>query len=369
MVNIVETERTELPKINKDDVVEPQEFICGDQSPWAGGLLRWHVLHDRISQKSNGLKNSPVNYFIQDVDTPWKQNGIPRVEIKRGWADYWNLAVRSPWSLEVPGMTMTDDLHKLAQSVKSPRGLEFLAGPSTTETILSRNQDSTLLEMVKTMLRTEIAWAKNLGEYMGISDSLYKADGWGKVINSSNSIREIAENIASAHDLTGLGSTVGFFEDKGALLVEQCGFKMYWSVDNRGNRTEASATSRGVLVPKGKILPLEMAAHGLILGFTGLNYLKELVQNRDRYVPSLTLRFTEIKFEWELDTDPLEAIHEAYRLKKRKRDELKGTTSQLVELKPEEQEVIRSYWRGRPTSITYDILGGRLNPVIRYYAV
>ena len=69
-------------------------IILGDQSPWAGGMLRWYAA-------SQALDNE-ICYFIQDVDVPWVQCGSPDLRILRGWFSYYSMACKYHWTFCVP---------------------------------------------------------------------------------------------------------------------------------------------------------------------------------------------------------------------------------------------------------------------------
>ena len=80
---------------------------------------------------------------------------------------------------------------------------------------------------------------------------------------------------------------------------------------------------------------------------------------RDKFVPGLKLKFLEISFNWQLNPNPIEAMWDVFKVKK----QLRG---QYPQKPTNDFERINAYWMNRPTTISYKILGGDLNPEIRY---
>jgi len=333
-----------------------RRITLGDQSPWAGGLLRLKVASQTYGN---------VDYFLQDADAPWIQSNISRdVSLKRGWPNYWSFACRQPFSLETP----TTRVDNMRQSLGSPKGLTYLIGPKTTQTIASESNNIKVNQLVKEMLLEEIRWSTKISEWLGNTDGAKKGRLLEEAVLTLNG--NLTENLTQLSKWSGLISSptsfIDSFSKQPPQLVDIVPKSYYWVINNDGKRSELSEGNRlshnGVVVPKGRALPLEVAARGEVLGFTGLSYLDGVIGLRNKYVPDLTLRLAQIEFNWELDPDPIEAMWEVFNEKKR----LRG---QEVEKPISDLERIRNYWRGRPTIISHTILGGELNPRITYREV
>lgn len=343
---------TDLGYLPENKELLSKSIILGDQSPWAGGLVRMEVIE--------GLLGS-TTYHIQDADTPWKTDGYSRVLIRRGWSDYWSLANRYPFSFSIPN-TRVDNMR---QSLGSPDGLAYLIGPKTSATIMSEFNNRSVGLLVNQMLREEAEWATKVAEWMSEPDAIARGKQIQKLFEEDKSLKDVLSSVMSlsishSHDTS---SFIESFREKPVQLVGAIPINNYWVIDKDGRRRELDTktvlNNGEVLLPKGKAVPLEISARGDVLGFTGLSYLDGVIGMRDKFVPGLKLKFVEIKFNWQLNPNPLEAMWEAFKVKK----QLRGQSPQ----KPiNDFERINAYWMNRPTTISYKILGGDLNPELRY---
>jgi hypothetical protein len=144
----------------------------------------------------------------------------------------------------------------------------------------------------------------------------------------------------------------------------------FWEVHpSWGGRTEVEALrpldGSTFVVPRGKILPLELMARGWELGCTNLSYIGEVVQLRNQFCPGLPIRLVKVKFNWILPgRDPLQKLTDQFMEKKKQR--LLGKNQPLSSLGPLKKEVValtdlaRQYWKSRPSVISYLMLGGDL---------
>lgn len=321
-------------------------ILLGDQSPWAGGLVRWLAL------KKLGIHE--IVYCQQDADTPWKQEGDRvKVRVKRGWPHYWSLACRYPFSPSIPGLT----LPHIRDTVKAPSGLQYLQGGNTARTIAAENTspNGAVNGMLIDMLREEKQWAATVARFIGSTDG-------SRIEISARTPLEIAQTLADALMLGKVESLVELFGDSPPKTVGELPPQCFWSIDEDGIREEYQgfARPRDRIVPKGIALPLEVAARGWQLGFSSLGYLEKVTALRDRYLPGLEIQAVRIGFRWHIGADPVSAFVEYYLERKKRRREEPAV--------PDEQSIdkIRRYWAGRPTAISYLVLKGELNPTLEY---
>lgn len=341
----------QIPTENKE--IPFNKVVLGDQSPWAGGLLRYKVL--------KAVAND-VEYNFQDADSPWRQDGISYIKLKRGWVDYWSLANRHPLSFSTP----TARMDSIRQSMGSPDGLSYIAGPKTHKTLKSEINNTKLVDLTKEMLMEEATWATKVADWIGNSNGVYKGQQIQEVIKgNSTSIKDILTFVANCDGLS--ADEILNFSDKFKFntsnLTDYLPKNYYWNIDSGGNRhefvnTNNKSESRNIL-PKGRALPLEICARGDTLAFTGLSYLDQVIDLRDRYIPSLKLKLLQIHFNWEINPDPIETMWNIFEKKKKGR-------SQSIDKPINELQDIKDYWSQRPTSVSYSILGGNLNPIITF---
>ncbi|MBI2587557.1 hypothetical protein HYW29_01975 [Candidatus Amesbacteria bacterium] len=317
--------------------------ILGDQSPWTGGILRYAAVAAEAAPHS-------VIYCIQDADAPWKQDGISDPTIRRGWVNYWSIAVKIPWTWSIPDL----NLDNVRQTLGSPHGLLYLAGPDTSSTIRSQTSTPPVVTQTQTMLLTEVKWAEKVGQLTGNSESEYASRTWEEAIRAASTLDDLFTTVGSIH-ATHISSMIDMFAQSPPLLIDHLGPSYYWTIDSRGNRQKSRGQTEGVLVPKGKALPLELCARGLTIGFTGLPYMQELIALRNQKIPDLPLQFLQVSFDWILNTDPITAMLDEFRRKKKARGE-------TVHINPQDVNLIKQYWQGRPTSISHHVLGGELHP-------
>jgi len=332
-------------------------LLLGDQSPWGGGLLRWLVAKEQFPQEE-------ILYFVQDADMPWLPGG-DRVSICKGWkTKYWSLATRIPWSSDTPEDRFSESF---VGTLKMPKGLQYLVGPRTSYIIANERARNMANLFVKEMLETEINWARNLRELSGkeqpqimpaISGDVYKA----------------TRQLADCHNLSDeIHSLVKHFTDNPVRLASVLPEEYYWRITDDYRRINATETKNGILVPKGKILPLEYATRGWTLGCTGLSYLFEVLKVRDLFIPNLKVKILKISFNWQLDENPFDLLAEVYKKRKLEQAQKRGTEykDELSEISRRSRvtKIISDYWSGRPTSLSYLILGGNLNPSFEYLEV
>jgi hypothetical protein len=325
------------------DALAHQTLVLGDQAPWAGGLLRAWVAR-------TALQIHP-DYYLQDLDTPWCATS-ERLAIKNGWNHYWSLACRYPWSFSVPGASVNDVLN----TTQSPHGLAYLVGPKTDTTIYSQNACPLLGRLVPALLQREVTWAGRIAQWSGLTppqDLCWPAEN----------IRRLAHACA---EIVGIESVQSFFELFRASppwLYAHLPDHLFWHVTPTGTRLHAYAP-RAFPVPRGRTLILEIAARGWVLGCTHLPYVQDVLHLRDHYLPGLIIRLLLIAFDWDIaDYNPMHtvlAVHNHQR-KRRGKLPLDGSTAALA--------AIEAYWRKRPSSISYHILGGRLNPRFQLVAL
>jgi hypothetical protein len=321
-------------------------IVLGDQSPWCGGLLRYQVVREMYSE-------AEVLYFFHDTDAPWVQSG-GCVTISRGnfaWPPYFSLAVRFPWSFAVPGIGQDAIAQSVLGTFKDRGGLWYLTGPATIKIIAGCNGE--VVPWVRLMLQEEVAWAKFVAEVLG-----------------QEIVSEIS--ITSDNDLVGLVSALNggmirksteVFSEQ-LLLTRALPASHYWLTDvNKGFRrkwTGEKLNKGEILVPGAEALVLEFAARGWLVGCTNLAYLQRVEQVRNRFTPGLKIKIAQVIFHWALEKDPVSVLMDYYRARKRRRNQTPAEVSEPV------LENIRSYWRSRPTSISYHILGGNLNARVEF---
>ncbi len=325
-------------------------IILGDQSPWVGGLLRWQVLRDAGEE---------TNYFIADLDSPVVKIGDPNsLKSVSGWPAYWALGFRYPWTIDHPEMhRMSGD--SVRQGLVAPPGLKYLAGGSdmSEQTLYSQDRNEHVLSALEPLFVEEQQWAKRLGGLLGIptqaDDLLFRA-GHG-------SVRGAAQALASTLGLPEIQSEMKLFEGEGCLSRSSLPANYFWDIRD-GRRTPlVEASVGGVVVPKGKALPLEFALRGWELGCTNLPYLDETLHIRDRYFKGVPLKIVRVLFDWDCAA-ALEALLVELESRKRKRSLRTGqpfnpaTLEHVYQLGKEAE----AYWRTRPSVITYLMLGGAL---------
>ena len=319
-----------------EERVPEGEVIClGDQSPWAGGLLRLAAMREYTDN---------LIYFFHDGDAPWVSGNSPEPRIIQGWPkeSYFSLATRHPWSLAIPNLT----LEAPRTSLGTPMGLSRLVGGPTQQMIFGMRDSSPLVDLVSDLLHQEISWAERLGDWLGI-------DGRCE-LPESGSVLEIAESLNTT-DIP-VKSFVELFLNEKPLTKKDLPSSYFWEIDfNEGTRKACSSSNGRPVIPKGIALPLEIAARGWALGCTHLGYLQKVLQLRDRYYPGLPVIIYHINFDWEIDPDPIDFLLDIFKERKRKRN-------QNVPDFNGEGEMIKGYWRNRPTSASFSVLGGRLRP-------
>ncbi len=316
--------------------VQQDEVICmGDQSPWAGGMLRLSAMREYTSN---------LIYFFHDGDAPWVPGSIPEPRVEYGWPknSYFSLATRHPWSLVTPDISLNGP----RASFNSPKGLSRLVGAGTQRMIYGLSSSPQLMKLVTLMLKEEKDWAERLGDWLGVKKD-YE-------LPECEDVLELAENLNQT-DIP-IRSFVDLFRDKPPLIKEGLPERYFWEIDfNEGTRKPCQGLNGKDVIPKGVALPLEIAARGWALGCTHIGYLKEVLRLRDHYFPGLPVKIYHISFDWEMEKDPIEFLLDAFKEKKKRR-------KQSIPDFKDNGERISSYWKNRPTSVSAAVLGGNLRP-------
>ncbi|MFP4022753.1 MAG: hypothetical protein ACLFTS_02815 [Candidatus Paceibacterota bacterium] len=314
----------------------PQETIClGDQSPWAGGLLRLAAMREYTSD---------LKYFIHDGDAPWVAGNYDTPRVVKGWPkpSYFSLATRHPWSLATPDVS----LEAPQASLKTPKGLSRLVGKTTKRTIFGMVNDPQLLELVKEILCEELAWSERLGDWLGV--------GGRYEIPKNGNLLELAEDL-NPTDIP-VKSFVELFRESLPLVYKELPKSYFWEIKpDDGTRMPCAGLNGNIVIPKGKALPLELAARGWALACTCLGYLDDVVALRDGYFPGLPIKIYYIDFDWKIEPDPVNFLLESFKEKKKKR-------GQKIPDFNGAEDSLNDYWKKRPTSISSKVLGGKLRP-------
>lgn len=335
-------------------------IILADQSTWNGGILRWMAVQKEFS-------DAELRYYVHDMDAPWVQcGGAPR--IINGWPKpaYWSLAARYPWSLE----TINADFLAARAALGSPRGLAYLAGPRTSETILSLGNKSFLNELIADLLWEEVRWARIIADLLDIRHPEMEFEFPSNIWDLSQYLADLSAKKMGIKSCTQVGSLVKLFGKKPPLLLGVLPNKYFWLISSNGLREEYDGRKKlgpgDILVPKGFAIPLEISAKGWTIGVQGIKYADQVRRLRDTYAPGLKIKVLEVRFDWQLYVDPIAALLERFLEKKRKRMRKKGIRDYKLPSFPQEiVDEIRSYWSQWPTSISWLILGGELNPTIK----
>ncbi len=333
-----------------------EKIFLGDQSPGMGGLLR--------AAAAEKIPGAEVTYVIQDADAPWKATGSS-VAIVRSpkWPDYWATATRNAWSPNTPN----HQSEGFRSSVGAPMGLVYLAGPSGGSTFHSERENAKVLELSTEMLVEEVTWARKVAELMGKTEGVKKADAMlDQLAKEKMNVYQSTKFIANEQGLSvPIDAMVDLFTREPVRLSEHIPPNNYWLISALGHRSEwdGKAPQRGsILLPKGHALPLELAAKGYRIGYTGMSYKAEMLAMRDQFVPGLEVKMMNITFKWDFDGDnPLKAL-EAFYIRKN----LERPVPKTVSVDTEIFEGINKYWMGRPTSISWLILGGKITPEFEY---
>ncbi len=326
------------------------KILLGDQSPFAGGLVRYLVVLKEFA-------GAEIIYNIHDTDAPWVANG-QSLSICKGWkTNYWSTASRVAWSWDIPPAERThwtpadaNLLNSLMTSMNMPNGLLYLAGPQTNLTLSGIHQNvsgALFTDLSATMLKNELAWLNSLRQKLGLSEKSYIAtqpEHWIQTMTGTE---------------TPISTTSETFRKEPVSLIGRIPALYYWKMSRDGTRETwdgKSIDSSDLLVPKAHALPLEDAYHGHTLACTGMPYLSEVMKLRDLYCPKVKIKILWIRFDWQPPVDPAIIIAQEY-IAERK---LKRNKDIVI---PEYMiESVRKYWSQRPTALGYQLLGGELNP-------
>lgn len=318
-------------------------LVFGDQSPWAGGLLREWVARAELGAETR--------YFFQDLDTPWFETA-ERLAVKHGWNHYWSLACRYPWSFSVPGM----EVNEVLNTTQSPHGLNYLIGPRTHGTLCAQNHCPEVLRLLAQMLDAETAWAGKLAAWADVPS--------GEAVDfNADSLVGVVKAFARRNGQARVECFSELFQNSPPLLRGQLPEECFWHVSTDGIRRHQSGQDT-YAAPRGKALLLEFAARGWVLGCTQIPYLAETIALRDRHLPGLPVKLLYVFFDWEpAIPNPLRRVIAEHNRKKQRRGKPALDESNL------RLNIIETYWRRRPSSISWQILGGRLNPRFELIAV
>jgi hypothetical protein len=316
---------------------EKVRYTLGDQEPQNGGLLREEALRKKYP-------NAEVEYLEQDADTPWVEVGdAVNPKIKSGWGPtYWSKARRLPYAPSVPGT----DIQELRNSPNGTQGLHYVVGPKTGLTTYGHKQlgdKSPLHEIDRKLRAEEERWFNYLRNVTGISGKANTQD----LIKMRKDARGIVEH----------------FRDNPVKLRKDLPHSYYWVVSREGVRHEYVGNQLRpgeVLVPKGVVLPLEMAASGKTIAATGLGYMGKTQEVRDKYVPGLKIPTARIEFKTTNAVDPMRAQVNDYNARKKARNTEPKVISE------ETLNKVSEYWSGRPTSASVASLESKVTTEITH---
>jgi len=316
--------------------------MLGDQSPWTGGLLRWLAVK-RFYPKEKVL------YFLHDGDAPWMQRG-GSLKISHGWVKYWSIASRNALALDVPDSA----LHNVRESIKGPKGLSYIAGPKTTQTIFSTEHDKSVQGFISQLLDDECRWYSRIAESFDVRPAYTAKEG---LFNAGP--LEVSRRLAGEMNMDGkeINSVVELFLQEPLLIKKVLPTPYFWSIGKDGCRYPCTSLSGSdPVTPKAAALVLEFAARGHTLGCTSLGYLSEVIELRDKYFRGMKLKLLYVKFNWTFTgVDPYEKLLSEFCSRKKLRGEPIPSFDDAL-------PVIQNYWRGRPTVLGWLHLGGELSP-------
>lgn len=312
----------------------PEKIILGDQSIWNGGYSRYEYMVSR---------GYDVRYLAQDADVPWVANSN-NISLKEGWPHHYSLALRMPFALEVPSADMND----VRNSLKIPKGLCYLSGPSTNSTIFSEDENGKVVDLLVKMLGRGVQWAKGIGEWIGNTESDYRASYVESAVNNIDSIAQAYLCISQLHNLPKPESLINFFQENPVRLMKELGTSNYWGINSSGHRGQVSDKNL-VVVPRGNALLLEFSALGYTTGFTKVPYLSDVIDLRNERVPGLSIKTAQISFNIDLSPNPIEKMTNEYATRKANRQQFYSLDGKAI-------TTIGEYWSQRDTSISSFIL-------------
>lgn len=323
-----------------------KEIFLADQCPWAGGLMRFNAVINN-PQYSTGK----VQYLFQDADYPWiVDGGLPRT-VSNKWPEYWALCWRYPWTLSCPDVSLSHAITVL----KSPTGIDLLHGYRSPKVIYKIGESDTgITDFIRAGFEKETRWMASLCQILAHQIIPARVPTEFGVRGISAFFSEMLEIPETLRPKMGL---VEYFRNDPPKLWGQIPNENFWGIDKTGSRNEVwsfDSLDGVTIVPKGAALVLEIAARNLWLGVTKLGYLTDSLKLRDWRIPGLKIKILQIEFDWKPQVDPIGAQVQEY---------LKVRRKTLIEPpEPDLLDKIRSYWSGRPTPLSYSILGGELNP-------
>src|SRR3989344_543254 len=140
---------------------------------------------------------------------------------------------------------------------------------------------------------------------------------------------------------------------------------MYLWTLNDGFRWPGTS-AKGVVVPKGRALPIEFALRGWELGCTSMPYIEETLKIRNAYFKGVPIKLVRIAFDWDVPARIMPTFLERYEKRKRNRAGRTGRAFNPEEITKAKQlcDQAENYWRRRPSVLAYLLLGGELNPTI-----
>lgn len=335
------------------------KLLLGDQSPFNGGLVR--------ALEAAEQSNCQVTYCFHDIDVPWVQRGVPfefGVKLEgHNWVDYWAVAARMPFTLDAPKLEDPTTWHAVRQSLKAPGGIQYLMGPTTETTIRTASNCPNLGKLLSDMHQSEIDWAKRIADALGRTPKEA-----GRIPRALNEVVPAIKERVNGRPIE-VTTTIGFWKEHEVKLAGKLPADNYWVVNESGRRKKWNGhvvPHDSFLVPGGKVLMLEDAAHEYVSGFSALPYLSEVRSLRDRYVPELIVPYCKITFSWSVGGTPLQNLIGAFLEKKKTRAEDKKLSFTPPTFNQKDLETMETYWSGRPTTLAYEVIGGDLNTTLTW---
>lgn len=312
--------------------------VLGDQSPWAGGLLRAQAL------QQHGIA---ARYFWQDLDAPWVETA-EKPAICHSWPPYWSLACRYPFSASMPDWQCADILNLSG----SPAGLGWLSGPHQQLSLAAVAQQARhpALSLLQKLLQAELDWAQQLAQW--------RATPYDKIsLPPHSTLWQLVQSLCHASGVAVAPFSQLFAAEK-PLLYHDLPAECFWHLDADGKRHPAPCAG-SYPVPRALALVLECAARGWVLACTRLPYLDQVLALRQRHLPGLKIALLHVEFDWQAGP-LLPLVFETCRQRRQRR----GRSWQAPTL--EQSAHLDAWWRQRPSSLSLQVLGGRLTSQIRY---
>jgi phosphoribosylaminoimidazole-succinocarboxamide synthase len=375
-----------------------KEIFLGDQSPLVGGLLRL-VCATTASQQINDLITA--SYLHQNADNPFVSVGAPNVKIKGGYVPYFNTAGRNPFSPSGFQKEENGLMNSFRQYLEAPPGLMYLTGSKTNTTFYSLElADSNpegmpshitglvepVRELSKKILLAQIEWGRQIAQWSEYEEGEKIAQEMRKIVENSTAPHIGGHSFNIYEEVFGkpreLGSVIETFQQPKSLEPFLDGStdldvgEYFWVIDletgtrRAATREDLKNSSKIAIVPKGVMLPIEIALRGYTLGFTGMSYAKKVEELRAKLFPKLQelqelqeLKIPIMQFEFEMEYP--EAMDKKLRdfIEKRK-DKGKPVNEEILQ---EAHYQANKAWEGRPTLLFALITGVPISVTMHYY--